>query len=182
MLAEITFRMRLLSYLGGICMGALGYLILENLGIEASWAWGLVIGSLVALVLCLMQYSIFHHEAMKQYAACQRAGGETLLFTQGKVQYGSCVRRGYFVLTPTTLCIYLWSRHPYLETKIPLEDISVEYALKKSNWLLFIVSRGEEALPVYGRKLDTLLEKLRQCGCKTEPIERSPLKEGTTNV
>ena len=153
---------RVISLLVGGLVFAVVTVILSLLHIARPWAWGMIAGSLAALLTCGVIVLIVHLEYRKICRAEERVEGEILCFVYAGVLFREGIRRAYLFLTADGVHLFLWDKRPRLETKVERTGLTVIYPGDGSR--LILREEKEEDITVFGEMLPEVIEEMRMSG------------------
>ncbi len=132
----ITAGNRILSLLVGVISGGGLTAFLWFYSVEKPWAWGMMIGSLVAIMIAVIFALRNHREHVKLLAACSRVGGNVFDFTVANVTTDQFSRRAYAFFSDTQIGLFLWDKRPYLESVIRRDEVVIRHAESRPNCMI----------------------------------------------
>ncbi|MBQ4324477.1 MAG: hypothetical protein IJC29_01655 [Clostridia bacterium] len=159
-----TRAARICGTVGGLVLFAVGTLVASLVHQPRPWAWGLIAGAIAALLLFLPLWGHAKIEHVKYREALSRlpAKPHGMIYSRVLAQ-GVNRKRAMVFLTERDLVIYLWDRHPYMETCLHREDFSARPSAYAKE-CIEILFENDTGIVLVSGQADELLSKMRELG------------------
>lgn len=122
----VTAPVRLLSLVTGALIACITASFLTAMEIPKPWAWGILVGASVALVLSLLMSFTMWRKYRIWCEAESRVVGDILYRDRVFLRCGRLRRVAYLFLTQDGIFLYLWDKRPFLETICRRVDVTIE--------------------------------------------------------